>query len=155
MILPHEGDQHACEGNDVNTPVIRTLSPNESYSLDHFYFLYFEAMSFCLMTFCPLKVPGCVASFGAVANRLHFYASSYSKLYTVNLLLFSFHRYIFGFLTCSVYFLFSLCTIVFEFAVCFLASSMFHDFCRVSPFPNTIEVPVLLLRSEIDTMCSN
>ena len=77
MILPHEGDQHACEGSDVKIPVIRTLGLNERDSLDHFYFLYFEAMSFCLMTFCPLKVPGCVASFGVVDYHFPFYASPY------------------------------------------------------------------------------
>ena len=43
-----------------------------------FYFLYFEAMSTCLMTFCPLRVPGCVVSYGGVDNHSPFYASLYT-----------------------------------------------------------------------------
>ena len=37
-----------------------------------FYFVYFEAMSFCLLAICPLRVTGFVASFGGVDNDLLF-----------------------------------------------------------------------------------
>ena len=37
-----------------------------------FYFVYFVAMSFCLLAICPLRVTGCVASFGGVDNYLLF-----------------------------------------------------------------------------------
>ena len=59
-------------------------------TLSDFYCLFFEAMSFCLLAICPLKVTGCVTSFGVVDNYLPFLCF---KIYIVNLLCFGFHRY--------------------------------------------------------------
>ena len=46
-------------------------------------------MSFCLMSLCPLRVTGCVASFGVVDNYLPFHASTYivNLLYLVSIVI--------------------------------------------------------------------
>ena len=49
---------------------------------------------------------------------------------------FSFYRYFLFLDLLFLHLVFSLSIIVFEFLECFLASSIFHDFRRVSPFPN-------------------
>ena len=52
-------------------------------TLRDFYCLHFEAMSFCLLAICPLRVTGCVTSFGGVDNYLPFLCFN---MYIVNLL---------------------------------------------------------------------